>query len=255
MKQTNLSGVRRQALVTGAVGGIGAEITLAFAGAGIRVLAHAQSVEEADEFAQKHSSAYPNLILPIAGDLSLPKAGSDLAMRALERMGSLDIVVVNAACQLRQPYEETEEDSVLKQLQVNFVATHQMLRLLVPAMAKKGWGRVLTIGSIQQVRPNPNLTAYAASKSAQLNLVLNLAKQYARQGVCINNLAPGLIDTDRNADIKADAARYAEQLNRIPVGTAGQPEDCAQAALFMCSEAAKYITGADLYVDGGMHLL
>jgi NAD(P)-dependent dehydrogenase (short-subunit alcohol dehydrogenase family) len=121
-------------------------------------------------------------------------------------------------------------------------------------MAERGWGRVLTVGSVQQVRPSPTLAVYAALKSAQANLAINLAKQYAGRGVTVNNLAPGLIDTDRNDDIKGDAEGYAAILARIPAGQAGTPEDCAWPALLLCSDAGRYVTGADLMVDGGLHL-
>ena len=121
-------------------------------------------------------------------------------------------------------------------------------------MAERGWGRILGIGSVQQVRPNPNLLIYAGLKSALSTMLRSLAKAYAARGVTANTLAPGLIDTDRNADLKQDPALYRSILDRIPAGAAGDAEDCVGAALLLCSDAGRYITGVDLLVDGGMHM-
>jgi glucose 1-dehydrogenase len=247
--------VERCALVTGASHGIGKSIALALASAGVKVYAHGKTMADANALRASLPRALAQLVIAVEADLSQPRAGAELARKVLEKTPTgIDIVVLSAAHQARVSYEATDEEAVCLQLQVNFVASHQILRVLLPEMAARRWGRVITIGSVHEVRPNPELTAYAASKSAQANLVSNLAKQYARSGVCINNLAPGLIDTDRNLDIKRDAPRYQALLDRIPAGIAGTTEDCAHAALFLCSERAAYITGATLPVDGGLHL-
>jgi NAD(P)-dependent dehydrogenase (short-subunit alcohol dehydrogenase family) len=91
-------------------------------------------------------------------------------------------------------------------------------------------------------------------KSAQLNLVVNLAKQYARHGVTVNNLAPGMIATDATAPQLAQEATRAALLDEIPARSIGQPADCVGPVVMLCSEAGRYVTGVDLFVDGGMHL-
>ena len=191
---------------------------------------------------------------PMAADLAETGQGLRLAQDAEKLLGPLDIVVLNASIQTRCTFEEVEEAQFHQEIQVNLLAAYQLLQHVAPAMAARGWGRILTIGSVQQVRPNSALSVYAATKAAQLNLTLNLAKLYARSGVTVNNLAPGLIDTERNADLKADGKAYRELLDRIPAGQAGTPQDCAWAALMLCSQAGRYITGVDLMVDGGLHL-
>ena len=116
-------------------------------------------------------------------------------------------------------------------------------------MAEREWGRVLTIGSIQQIKPSPSMFVYAASKSAQLNFAINLARHFGRHGVTVNNIAPGVIATARNrAQVEANGA---EMVTRIPAGRLGRPADIAGAALLLCSDAGSYINGADLFVDGG----
>jgi NAD(P)-dependent dehydrogenase (short-subunit alcohol dehydrogenase family) len=119
-------------------------------------------------------------------------------------------------------------------------------------MARR-WGRVVTLGSIQQVKPSPVMLLYAGHKMAQLNMARNLALQVAHTGVTVNNLAPGAILTERNAEPLSDPANRARTEGRIPLGRLGAPDDLVGAALLLCSEAGRYMTGVDLFVDGGWH--
>ena len=123
-------------------------------------------------------------------------------------------------------------------------------------MKERGWGRVLTIGSVNQVRPDPELAIYAALKSAQYNLCINLAKQYAPFNVMINNLSPGLVATERNRWRRQDAEEWRSIQSAATggIGRAAQPDEMVGAALLLCSDAASYITGIDLMVTGGSHL-
>src|SRR5262249_3953317 len=136
----------------------------------------------------------------------------------------------------------------------NIRATIELLQNTVPAMAERGFGRVVTLGSIQEAKPNPALLVYAALKSAQANMALNLARQYAARGVTLNNLAPGAIATDRNRAVLSDRAYKARVESMIPAGRIGAPDDCAGACLLLCSDAGSYINGQTLFVDGGWHI-
>ena len=150
---------------------------------------------------------------------------------------------------------EVTPEQIERQIQINFRASIELLQAALPAMKRRGWGRVLTIGSINQTRPEPVLSVYAALKSAQHNLCINLAKQYAPFGVTVNNLSPGLIATERNAWRRVDAADWARiEQNANPMSRAGTPDEMAGAALLLCSEAGSFITGADLQATGGKHL-
>ena len=122
--------------------------------------------------------------------------------------------------------------------------------------AVSDWGRVLTIGSINQLRPAPDLAIYAALKAAQHNLCVNLARQYAPYNVMINNLSPGLVATERNRWRRADAEswRRFEAMAAGPIGRAAEPDEMVGAALLLCSQAASYIAGVDLMVTAGAHL-
>ncbi len=169
-------------------------------------------------------------------------------------MAAPDIVVANASIQERVAWEEITEEQALRHYQVNVASILSLIQASVPAMRERGWGRILTIGSVQQTVPHPQLAAYAVTKSALLNLVRNLAKQLAPDGITVNNLAPGAIATDRNAEALSDEDYRNLVVSHIPAGRIGEAGDCAGAALLVCSDAGRYITGADLYVDGGMSL-
>jgi NAD(P)-dependent dehydrogenase (short-subunit alcohol dehydrogenase family) len=242
----------RTALVTGSSRGIGRAIANVFAKHGARVAVHGRYPGEA--LTDATTMAPEHRVCSFAADLGERGAARDLVGKVSERLGPVDILVINASAQLRRPFLEIPAEELDAQVAVNLSATVALLQATLPGMAERGWGRVLTVGSVQQVRPSPTLAVYAALKSAQANLAINLAKQYAGRGVTVNNLAPGLIDTDRNADIKSDAEGYEAILARIPAGQAGTAEDCAWPALLLCSDAGRYVTGADLMVDGGLHL-
>jgi NAD(P)-dependent dehydrogenase (short-subunit alcohol dehydrogenase family) len=112
----------------------------------------------------------------------------------------------------------------------------------------------LAIGSVQESKPHPQMPVYAASKAALTNLMRNFALQFASAGVTCNTLSPGVICTDRNEEALSDG-NYAEKVRQaIPAGFFGDPEDCAGAALLLCSDASRYITGQTLFVDGGLGL-
>src|SRR5690606_8212256 len=116
------------------------------------------------------------------------------------------------------------------------------------------WGRVLTIGSVQEFTPHPQMLVYAATKCAQTSMAVNLAKQVAPFGVTVHALAPGVIETHRNKGRLADDAYRKTVLGWIPLGFIAEPEDCVGPALLLCSDAGRYITGANYVVDGGMSL-
>ena len=119
-------------------------------------------------------------------------------------------------------------------------------------MKENGFGRIITIGSVNQHRQHPELSFYAATKCAVMSLVKNIAKEVAPFGVSVNNVAPGAIDTPRNENIGESARRKVEGL--IPAGRFGKPEECAGIVACLAGEDGEYITGTDIIVDGGMSL-
>ena len=122
------------------------------------------------------------------------------------------------------------------------------------AMKEKGWGRIVTLGSVNQYNQHPELSLYGVSKAAQLKLVKNIAPALAPYGVTVNNVAPGAIDTPRNASVtENDALRRAVEA-KIPCGRFGRPEEIAPVVLLLCSEEGAYMTGSDVVIDGGLSL-
>ena len=249
----DLSG--RRALVTGSSRGIGRAIALALAEHGADVAIHYASREDEARKAAAEAERLAVRAAVVGGDLAREGASRRVAAEAADGLGgALDIVVANAAIEMRQPWEEPAWESGRRQVDANLLGTLELIQAVVPAMREAGWGRVVTIGSVQQVRPHPQLVVYAALKSALVNMVRNLALQLSRTGVTVNNVAPGAILTDRNAGVLADPTYREWAEGRIPMGFVGEPRDCVGAVVLLCSEAGRYVTGVDLLVDGGMHL-
>ncbi|MCW5737654.1 MAG: SDR family oxidoreductase [Enhydrobacter sp.] len=241
----------RTALVTGARREIGRAIALALAGAGARLAIHhagtAEEAADADTVVREIEEG-GGTARAFGQDFALDDAGRRLA-DAVTGWSSVDILVLNASIELPEPYEGVTRDRFDRQVAVNLRSPLELLQALVPPMGARGWGRVVTIGSVQQVRPHPQMMVYAGTKAAQLNWAWNLARQFGGQGVTVNNLAPGAILTARN---RAQMATEGEALaQRIPAGRLGRPDDLAGAALLLCSDAGSYINGVNLYVDGG----
>lgn len=246
----DLSG--RTALVTGASRGIGAAIAKGLAAAGAHVFVHGQSATSA--------GATVNAITEMGGkaegvfgDLAQPNAGRNLVETCEKRAGKLDILVINASAQVNAALKDLTDNDLSFQLDVNVRSTVDLLRACLPGMASRGWGRVVSIGSINQSGPKPIVTAYAATKAAQHNLIQSQAREYAQSGVTLNTLSPGLIDTDRNAQRKAeDPARWQEYTSQVNwMGRAGTPDEMVGAAVFLASHASSFMTGEVLTLSGG----
>jgi NAD(P)-dependent dehydrogenase (short-subunit alcohol dehydrogenase family) len=252
----------RRALVTGGSLSIGRSIVAAFADAGAEVaiqyapaadeqLAHAGAAGELSAMLAVRAVRH----VLVAADFALPGEGARCFEAAESALGGIDVLVLCASIQQRERFTAISTPERERQTRVNFHASVELLQAAIPGMQQRRWGRFLTIGSVNQTRPEPELAIYAALKSAQHNLVLNLARQLAPHGITANNLSPGLVATARNQWRRVDAAqwRVIEQ-DANPMKRAGTPDEVAGAALLLCSEAGSFITGADLQVTGGGHL-
>ena len=252
----------RRALVTGGSVSIGRSIALAFADAGADVaIHHAQSADvafgKADAAAETASLIRERGVRAtvIEADFEQPGEARRTLAEAEEVMGAVDVLVICASIQYRTPFDAVTPEQLERQIQVNFRASVELLQAALPPMKQRGWGRVLALGSINQTRPEAELAVYAALKSAQHNLTINLARQYAPFGVTVNNLSPGLIATERNRWRRINTDDWARiERDSSPMGRAGTPEEMAGAALLLCSDAGSFITGADLQATGGRHL-
>lgn len=244
----------RTALVTGSSRGIGRAIALKLAEHGAGLVVHCGGNAEAAAKVAEEAEAFGVKAHVAAMDLAEPDAPRRLRDMVKKLVGGIDILVLNASVQHRRNWLEVTGEEFDSQVVVNLKASLGLMQLFVPAMMDKGWGRILTIGSVQQTRPHPEMIVYSATKAAQMSMVMTVAREVACAGVTVNNLSPGVIETDRNREALADCKYMRQRLSLIPCGFFGKPSDCAAAALLLCSEEGRYITGIDLPVDGGRHL-
>lgn len=241
----------RRALVTGASRGIGRAIAVALARHGAAVAVHYAAREEQAREVAREAQGLGVKAVCVRGDLARAEAPKQMFEETVKALGGIDILVLNASVQIREQWDKITPKQFDEQMNINFRSSLVLMQLAIPPMQQCKWGRVLAVGSVQQVKPHPQMAVYAATKAAQMSLVRNIARQVAGDGVTVNNMAPGVIETDRNADAFADATIKQKTQRAIPVGFIGQPDDCAGAALLLCSDAGRYITGSDLLVDGG----
>ncbi len=248
----DLSG--RRALVTGSSRGIGAAIALGLAEAGADVVVHFTGREEEAREVARSAEVLGVRTAVVQADLSADGAARRVYDGAVAGLGGVDILVLNASVQTRKDWLAFTREDVDWHVAVNYRSSFELLQLCAPGMIERKWGRLLAIGSVQETKPHPQMLVYSSLKHAQTGLVLGLAPQLAPHGITANNLAPGVILTDRNTAALSDAD-YAEKVRAaIPAGFLGESADCVGAALLLCSDAGRYITGQNLFVDGGLGL-
>ena len=244
----------KTALVTGSGQGIGRAIALLLAKQGARVVVNWCSNDAVAQQTLDGITAVGGDYLTWKYDLSRDTIKEDWEQFARENNLAVDILVLNASVQFRNAWENITNEEFDKQMHVNVRASLALIQACVPTMRERKWGRIVTVGSVQQHRPNTAMAVYAATKAAQNNLVMTLCGQLAGDGITINNIAPGAIETVRNEKALSDAA-YREKIEKsIPVGFVGQPGDIAPTVLLLCSDEGRYITGADIPIDGGMSI-
>jgi len=242
----------RKALVTGSVTGIGRAIAEALARAGAGIVAHGLDGQEVQRIAEQwRTHGYD--VCESDADLAEPNGVARLKHH-LGGWGIPDILVLNASIEIAETWEQVSLDALEKQGMVNIWSSLLLVQAFFPDMLAREWGRFLAIGSIQESRPNARHIAYAATKAAQSNLILNLARNVRAQNVTFNVLKPGVIATNRNAATLSDVDRHREIQSATPLGRIGMPDDCVGAALLLCSDEGRYINGAELHVDGGYRL-
>jgi 3-oxoacyl-[acyl-carrier protein] reductase len=237
----------RVAIVTGGGRGIGRAIALRLAEAGADVVVNDVEPVEA---VIKEIKAMGRQALPVLADVSSAAEVEKMVAEAIAAYGRIDILVNNAGIardQLLLRMTEEEWDSVLAvDLKSVFLCTRAVLKYMV----KERRGRIISISSITGVVGNPGQANYAAAKAGIIGFTRTVAKEVASRGITVNAIAPGFIDTEMTKHLKAE---WREELKkRIPLGRFGSPGDVAEAVAFLASDAAGYITGQVLGVDGGM---
>ncbi len=236
----------KTALVTGATQGIGFAIAKALSEHGAKVFVNGASSEEK---CRKASEQIENSV-PVRANLMK----KDEINMLYEKTGDVDILILNASIQYKRKWDAFTDDEFEAQLDCNLKSTYYLIKKYAPYMQKQKWGRIVTIGSVNQYNNHPELAVYGMTKAAQMKLVENIAPYLAPYGVTVNNIAPGAINTPRNAQALSDEEFNQKVINSIPMGYVGQPDDVAPAALLLCSQEGRYITGSEIIVDGGMRL-
>ena len=248
----NLSG--HKALITGSSQGIGAAIALSLAEYGADVVIHCNTeIEKAKSIAEK-ARAFGVNAGAISCNLLDQDASEKLFELATNTIGEIDILILNAAIHPRRKWYEVTKEEFDQQIQVNLKNSFFSIQLFSKHMIEKGWGRIITMGSVQQHSPHVDMIIYAASKSAQENMVRNIAKQIATKGVTVNNIEVGVFNTPQNQGVLSNPDYKAKVIGRIPTGFIAEPEDCTGLVVLLCSEAGKYFAGANIAIDGGFSL-
>jgi gluconate 5-dehydrogenase len=237
----------RHAVVTGGGTGIGRAIATALhaAGAQVTIVGRRSAVIEAA------AAEIGSGCRAITADVS-QAADAPALVRVLQDTAPVDVLVNNAGTHHKAPVLDTGDDDFHRVLQTNVEGPFALTRAIAGGMAERGDGSIIFITSMAVLFGLPQVAAYTASKAALDGLVRQLAVEFGADGVRVNAIAPGFIETDMNRPIfQKDPDRLARILARTPAGTLGRVEDVAEAAVYLASPAARFVTGISLPVDGG----
>ena len=249
---TTLQG--RRALVTGASRGIGAAIALDLARAGAEVAVNfSRSPDRAEDVCRKIRELGVRT-LAVGADVADVGAIRAMFDRVEAELGPVDILVSNAGIEPRRTIEEFDEATYDAIMDTNLKGAFFCAQRALPAMKAKGWGRIINISSVHEEVPFSPSSVYSLSKAGLWMLTRELANTYSRHGITVNCVAPGAVRTDLNRHALADPDYEARVVAKIPAGWIAEPGDISQTVVFLATDAARYITGASIRVDGGLSL-
>lgn len=244
----NLDG--RTALVTGGNSGIGFAMAHALGLAGANVILAARRPAELATAAKTLRDDKIEADT-IEADLVKPDDTARLAHEISGRGHSPDILVNAAGINLRKPFQETTAEEFDRHLAVHLRAPFQLVQALAPEMAKRRWGRIINIASLQSYRAFSNSAPYGAAKGGVLQLTRAIAEEWSPHGITCNAIGPGFFPTALTAPIFNDPKLRAQRASQTAVGRNGEALDLYGATVFLASDASSYITGQTLFVDGG----
>src|SRR5215210_5890956 len=254
---------QKVAVITGSSKGIGKAIAIEFAKEGYKLVLNARDEDELIEAVndvKKTIGATEERVTYSVGDISQENICISLIEHTMKVFGRIDVLVNNAgiggASKRVQELTSDEWDYVID---VNLKGAFLCMREAIKKMTQDGKGSreiysIINISSVHESIPQPQSAHYAASKGGMEMLTKTVAVELADKGIRVNGIAPGVIATDMNRDILEDEQKKKEEEKRIPMHRIGQPEEIAKVAVFLASDAASYMTGTTVYVDGGLTL-
>jgi len=239
------------AMVTGATRGIGKAIALALAAQGARVVGTATSAEGAETITDNLKSAgYDGfgIVMNVADSESIEAGLKQVA----EEAGAPVILVNNAGITRDNLLLRLKDDDWSDVIETNLASVFRLSKAVLRGMAKARWGRIINVSSVVAGMGNPGQANYCAAKAGVEGFTRSLAKEMSNRGITANCVAPGFIDTDMTR--KLDDKQRESMMEVIPAGRLGEPEEVAAVVAFLASEAAGYVTGETIHVNGGMYM-
>jgi glucose 1-dehydrogenase len=250
------------AIVTGSTSGIGKEIALALADAGAAVVVNYHAQREDGEAVVRQIEERGGKAITIGADVSLEEDVQTMFRKTVEEFGTVDILVNNAGIQEDVPFVKMRLEDWRKVIDVNLTgsflcareAAREFCRRGVAQERSRAAGKILFISSVHEVIPWAGRVNYAVSKGGMGQLMRSMARELAPEKIRVNSIAPGAIKTDINRQDWEEPEAAAELCKLIPYGRIGETDDVARAAVWLLSDEADYVTGATLFIDGGMLL-
>ena len=238
------------AVVLGGTAGIGRGISLSFADAGADVVASGRRQETVDTVAAE-LELKGRATLRVVSDVCKRSSLEELLQQTLQKFGKVDILVNSAAKIARAPTLSFSEEEWEQIMDTNLTGTLRACQTFGKHMLERKYGRIINIASLNSFVSLSEVAAYAASKAAVVSLTRSLAVEWSRHGVLVNAIAPGVFHTEFNQKLLEGTPRGHELLMRTPMGRFGQVNEVAGAAVYLASDAASFVTGQTLVIDGG----
>jgi NAD(P)-dependent dehydrogenase (short-subunit alcohol dehydrogenase family) len=239
------------ALVTGGARGLGQTMATALAQAGADVAIASRTMASCEQTSASISGATGRRCRGYSADVTVA-ADIDRLVDDVERdFGRIDILVNNAGNNIRGAVDQLSEADWDNVINTNLKGPFLCSRVVGPRMVKRGWGRIINLGSILAVVALPGRAPYASAKAGVLNLGRVLALEWAGTGVTVNTICPGPFATEMNRALLDDPVKYQEFIKLIPMGRWGELEELAGAVIYLASDASSFVTGSALFIDGG----
>ena len=238
-------------IITGAAQGIGRAIAEQFAADGAVVYACDRQEGVMDDWAKASSAKYETRVVPLYFDVTDAAAVKGAFMQVFKTEGRIDVLVNNAGVVFNKKIGMIVRPETELMFRVNVIAVIEAVQLVSRLMARTGGGSVVNIASVTAVLGSPGQSAYSATKGAVISFTKSAAKELAPLRIRVNAVAPGIVKTERFAELyESDGAKIDQRIGRIALGRLGTPEDIAHACVFLASDRASYISGQILGVDG-----